>query len=270
MYNNNKPFCVYLHTSPSNKYYVGITCNKPTWRWGRNGVKYKNNEHFWNAIQKYGWENFKHEIIAGNLNENEAKKLEIELIERFQSNNPQYGYNHTKGGDGIYGYKKPEEQIKRGWKHTEETKRKMSEIAKERYVIKENNGMYGKHHKAETIELMRNKTFSEETRQKISEKAKLRVGELNSHYGKKHSEETKKLISNINKGRKGRTKIILQYSLEEEFLNEYNSLKEASDKLRINMGHISECCNGKRPQAGGYKWKYKEDIIWEQETKTNR
>ena len=38
MYNNNKPFCVYLHTSPSNKYYVGITSAKNVEnRWGKNG-----------------------------------------------------------------------------------------------------------------------------------------------------------------------------------------------------------------------------------------
>lgn len=28
---------------------------------------------------------------------------------------------------------------------------------------------------------------------------------------------------------------------------------------KINHGNISECCKGRRNQAGGYKWMYKED-----------
>lgn len=44
---------------------------------------------------------------------------EIEFIIKFQSNNSSYGYNLTDGGDGIVGFK-----------HTEETKKQMSESRK--------------------------------------------------------------------------------------------------------------------------------------------
>ena len=53
-------YCVYLHTSPTNKYYVGITKQNPLKRWA-NGRGYCKNKHFYKAILKYGWDNFQHE-----------------------------------------------------------------------------------------------------------------------------------------------------------------------------------------------------------------
>ena len=54
-------YVVYKHTTPSGKVYIGITGLKPERRW-RNGNGYKDNEHFYRAILKYGWDNIKHEI----------------------------------------------------------------------------------------------------------------------------------------------------------------------------------------------------------------
>jgi group I intron endonuclease len=103
-----------MHTSPSSKVYIGITSQEPLKRWG-NGIHYRMNKYFYKAIQKYGWENFKHEILFDNLTEKEAKQNEIELIATHKSNNRKFGYNLTKGGDGIKGYA-----------HTEKTKTKIS------------------------------------------------------------------------------------------------------------------------------------------------
>ena len=84
-------FCVYIHISPSNKKYVGITSRKPSLRWsGGNG--YKNNEHFYRAIQKYGWGNFQHLIVAKNLTKEEACKAEIDLIKKSILNNSLVSY----------------------------------------------------------------------------------------------------------------------------------------------------------------------------------
>ena len=53
----NKVFYVYIHKSPSCKYYVGITSKcRVQDRWD-NGNGYKNCPAFYNAILKYGWEN---------------------------------------------------------------------------------------------------------------------------------------------------------------------------------------------------------------------
>lgn len=36
----------------------------------------------------------------------------------------------------------------------------------------------------------------------------------------------------------------------------FSSLREASRELNIYISSISECCNGKRKTAGGYKWQF--------------
>lgn len=58
-----------------------------------------------------------------------------------------------------------------------------------------------------------------------------------------------------------RAKIIEQYTKDEIFIRTYNSLKEASEKTGIPQNNISQCCHLKRHTAGGFKWKYEEDII---------
>ena len=38
-------------------------------------------------------------------------------------------------------------------------------------------------------------------------------------------------------------------------IKEYSTLSSASKENKISIGNISECCQGKRKTAGGYKWK---------------
>ncbi len=52
-------------------------------------------------------------------------------------------------------------------------------------------------------------------------------------------------------------KPIIQYDLNENFIKEWDSLKDASVSLNINTGGISQCCMGYINSAGGYKFKYK-------------
>lgn len=110
-YRENNNWTVYIHIAPkemTNKendmYYVGITSQIPQKRWA-NGKGYKKNIHFWNAIQKYGWDNMEHEIVASNLTKSEACEFEKVLIKNLHSNKVQYGYNKTVGGEGrVYEY----------------------------------------------------------------------------------------------------------------------------------------------------------------------
>lgn len=174
-------YCVYVHVTPSNKRYIGITCQNPIYRWG-NGHNYKNNLHFYNAILKYGWDNIRHEILFTNLTKEEACQKEIELIARYKSNNPEFGYNHSTGGElsrtGC-----------RGHHLSEETKEKLRQAN------------LGKKASEETREKLRGRTpwnkgkpWSEEVRQRLSEVQKTKTGENSPRYGKKHSEETKQKI----------------------------------------------------------------------------
>lgn len=88
---------VYLHIFPNNKKYVGITKQEVNKRWS-NGKHYKN-QMVGNAIKKYGWDNIEHKIVATNLNKQDACKLEQELIKKYKSNQKEYGYNLSIGGD---------------------------------------------------------------------------------------------------------------------------------------------------------------------------
>lgn len=105
----DKKHTVYIHIVPRtiskydhDKYYVGITKHKPENRWN-SGKGYKSNAYFTNAINKYGWDNIEHQIIANNLTKEEATNFEIKLISLLQSNNLQYGYNLNSGGGGGNG-----------------------------------------------------------------------------------------------------------------------------------------------------------------------
>ena len=81
------------------------------------------------------------------------------------------------------------------------------------------------------------------------------------------SEATKKAISDGLKGhsvseecRAKLSKKIMQFTKSGEFLREWSSMNEASRQLKINCGNICNCCNGKYKSAGGYIWKYAEDL----------
>lgn len=157
-------YTVYIHISPSQKYYVGITSQEVSRRW-RNGDGYKT-QSFYRAIEKYGWDNIQHEIVASNLTKEEAENFEIRLINELHSNQKKYGYNIDRGGSG-------------GERLSEETKRKLSEIMKG-----SNHPLYGKH-------------LSAKTRQKIRDSQR---GEKGYWYGKKHSQETIEKMKNSHIG----------------------------------------------------------------------
>lgn len=153
--------CVYMHTSPSGKRYIGITSKKPEYRWNH-GNGYKSNKHFYSAILKYGWSNFKHEIVVDNLEYKDACLLEQELIAKYNTRDPANGYNNSVGGEsGALGVKQSAETI---------AKRRASRVYTSSWAK-------GKH-------------FTEEHRRKISE----------SNKGKKVSPETRKKMSDAKKG----------------------------------------------------------------------
>ena len=92
-------YYVYRHVNKINgKQYIGITKRKPIERWGSDGSKYKSTPHFYNAILKYGWDNFEHEILYSNLSKERACEIEIELIQKYQTQNRELGYNIMDGG----------------------------------------------------------------------------------------------------------------------------------------------------------------------------
>lgn len=96
-------FKVYIHRNLiNNKVYIGQTCNSLKGRSGKNGKNYKRNSYFWNDIEKYGWDNFEHEVVYDDLSSEEANRIESELIKLYNSNDYEFGYNNTSGGGNRY------------------------------------------------------------------------------------------------------------------------------------------------------------------------
>lgn len=95
-----RKYCVYCHTNTVNgKKYIGLTKQSPNRRW-RNGTGYSKQIIFNNAIQKYGWENFSHEILKNFLLREEAIEYEQHYINDLNTIVP-YGYNSTFGGESF-------------------------------------------------------------------------------------------------------------------------------------------------------------------------
>ena len=142
MSNEQKEYIVYCHTNKINgKKYIGITCQTVNERWGRHGEKYKSRK-FGNAIRKYGWENFTHEILFTGLSANKAKEIEKELIEKYNTFGKN-GYNSTKGGDGVAGFKfseKSRKKMSNSAKNRTDDRSKSEEYKKSRSIICKSKG----------------------------------------------------------------------------------------------------------------------------------
>jgi len=124
-------------------------------------------------VSKYGIENF-NVIILDFCDVNALNEKEIYYISQFQSNNKKYGYNLSSGGNsGMVGYK-----------HSEETRRKVSESKKGWKMSDAQREFISKLHTGKVV--------SEETRKKIS---KANSGINHYFFGKKHTEESIKKMT---------------------------------------------------------------------------
>ena len=93
-----RDYIVYAHINKVNrKIYIGKTNRSLKYRSGANGKGYKNCSTFYKAIEKYGWENFEHIVLIDKLTKEESEIFEGELIKKYRSINPQFGYNTQPG-----------------------------------------------------------------------------------------------------------------------------------------------------------------------------
>lgn len=228
-------YTVYMHITPSNKRYVGITSKSVEKRFGSNGCLYRN-QIFDRAIRKYGWNNIEHIIVQTNLTKEQAKQLEIELIAKYDTTNPKFGYNLSIGGDIpiITGQHHTDETKQKIGKsnsckvRTEETKRRISNSVKElwkteEYKKKQSERVISEGSKLKMSEAHKGKRHTKEQIEKI------RLGNL----GKHQSEETKRLLSDI----------VRQHHLKEKELgikrNYNNDSSKTADTRWYNNGIIN-------------------------------
>lgn len=221
-------YTVYQHRNKINgKIYIGITMQTPEQRW-RHGEGYKSSPHFYAAIQKYGWDNFEHNILFQNLTKEEACKKEQELIAKYNSMNREYGYNSTSGGDIFV--------------MNEETKQKISQS-----LMGNKNGLghpCSEEKKKKISEAQKGRRLTEEHKQKLSEAAK-----------KRHTPCSEQAKENIRKASHKKPVYC------EELNKVFESVQECSRQLGIPATNISKLCNGRGKTLKGYHLKYYDDTI---------
>ena len=244
----NDKYCVYMHTNKINgKKYVGQTCNSTTNRWHR-GKGYKKCTYFWNAIQKYGWDNFEHEIIASNLTKEEADNFEKLLIRKLDLTNKEKGYNLRSGGS--HG------------EHSEETKQKLREASLSKTVSKETREKISKATKGENNPFY-GKKHTEDTKEKIRlSHIGVMTGSQNPNFnGRCCTEEWRKKQSESHRGQNSGkdnygAKSVTQYDKNYNTICVWDCIQDAANNLKINQAHIVSCCKGRRKTTGGFIWKY--------------
>ena len=171
-----RKYSVYTITCLINKkIYIGYTKHSIQHRFKQhiNKSKYNVINKFLNAIRYYGSENFRVELLISVNNKEDALKNEVRFINEY--NSIKNGYNTSKGGtDGSTGQKK-------GYILSEGHKKN---ISLNHHDIKgERNPFYGKKHTEESkkklSEALKGRVFTEEWREKLSEANK------GKHIGKK-------------------------------------------------------------------------------------
>jgi len=176
---------IYKITNKINgKIYIGQTTTSIKDRW-KSHCKRKDRPGISHAIQKYGKENFTIEEIDGANSLSELNYLEEHYIYTYNSLAPN-GYNLTSGGKNA--------------KHSDETKKKMSESAKVKIFTEEHRRNIAKSSTGRANN--KGKVFSEEWKRNmsISHKGLKRSDEtkkkmIQARLGFKHTEETKRKIS---------------------------------------------------------------------------
>ena len=226
---NQNNFTVYMHINKINaKKYIGITGRKPEDRWhGGNG--YCRNNHFYRAIQKYGWDNFEHKILYTNLSKEDAIEKEKELIKEYNTTNRDFGYNIGFGGEGVNSLsEESREKLRKaniGRKLTDETKKKISDS---RIGVK--NWRYGK---------------------KLPEWHKEVL--LKANIGRKKTEKEIESIIDT----KGY--ITFQYNMQGDFVNSFRSTGEAARYLGIHRSGIKSCCDKRIASNHNFIFRYEKD-----------
>jgi group I intron endonuclease len=223
-------YCVYKHTSPNGKVYIGITCRNPAVRWN-GGKGYEKNPHFYRAICEYGWDSFRHEILFAGLSKSEACEKEVELISEYNSNDANFGYNLSSGGEcGAKGVKYSEERktaISERFKKIERTAEWRANISD---ALKGNTNCKGKAKSAEHVKKV-----------------------VSANKGKKRTEEQRRRIS---EGHKGQIPSNTKKVTCVETGVQYDSIKEASLATGIAKESICRACKGSLGKAGAFHWKY--------------
>lgn len=225
-------FIIYKYASPSGGIYIGQTSKSIDQRALKNGrgylTKNKESEEFLqpaiaNAIIKYGWDNFKKEVLFDNLTSEEADQKERELIELYKGGGKKC-YNIASGGKGVPGVN--EHKIKQY--------SLKGEFIREWDSIKEAEEFLNIPHAQANI-------------------SACCLGKKHRAYGYiwRYSDSNLE-IRPLPPYRAP----IDQFTKEGDYISTYPTIREASRITKIHESGIGNCIKGRAKTAGGYVWKF--------------
>ena len=249
-------YIIYLATNlVNNKKYIGQTTKE---RFEERQLEHlfdtfhlSNNVAFHNAIKKYGYENFKFEIIEENVSKQDIDSREQYWIAHYNTYihaKNSNGYNETLGGQGTHGYI-----------FTEADKQKMSIKQKQYWKnLKENNPT----EYSRLCELRRQnklgKKWDEQSRKKLSESCK---GKIPWNKGKKGSQ------AGWNKGTSTLPPVLMIDKETGQVLNTFVNVYEAArcvfpeKVIRTTSTRIFSVCKADKGIAYGYVWRFKTNYL---------
>lgn len=259
-------YCVYKHTTPNGKVYIGQTKTGVENRW-KNGKGYTCHRHgfFWKAIEKYGWDSIEHEVLYSDLTKEFADYYEQYFIEIYKSTDKRYGYNCQSGGS-------------RNYKYTRASKENISNGLKKRYrekgfpkasldVLNKNRAKQARrivqydldgHIIAEYNSAFEASKCTGISNQKINQVVRdpKRNRQTGGYMWRYKEEATDKIEPYINK------RPCNQYDIKGNFIKQWNDVKEADKSFSRDSkrNNIEKCCDGTGYKtAYGYMWKYSDE-----------
>ncbi|MGG3889605.1 GIY-YIG nuclease family protein [Metabacillus fastidiosus] len=160
----------------NNKIYIGSSINiKKRWQAHKSylNINQHSNRYLQNAWNKYGEENFKFKVIDNFIDQSLILLREQYWIDYFQSADEECGYNISPTAGNLMGFK-----------HSDETKRKISTRMKGKEKTSE--------HLANISNSLKGRKMSKEVKEKL----------LKANIGKKHTKEHREKISKHHYGKK--------------------------------------------------------------------
>ena len=216
-----------IENTVNGKVYIGQTIRSPQKRWSQHkqAMKYENgpqyNNHLYSAMRLYGLENFTFEVIE-NCDDSYLDEKEIYWIAQYNSNDADFGYNNTGGGQGqgaVVTRSVSQYDIEGCYIATYPS---ISEAARATggdsgYISEICHGHYGL--------------------------------AANSQWRFADDEPPEEFWRNS-------MRHVCQYDMDGDLITVYENAKEASDSTGVSYINILNCLSGHHMSTSGFQWRY--------------
>lgn len=231
-----RTYFIYKLTAPNGKIYIGQAININRRFSSYRNLNCKNQPKLYNSIKKYGWENFKKEILFdGVISQIQINEIETKYISKYIKN----GLNLCEIGSGG-NYKKGSEHF---------ASKSVLQINKKFEIVSEfESGTDAAEHNnipqsCISLSCRTNNPFS------------------HGYYWRFKEEYNKRELIDIVNSPHPSSERIIQLNKNGEFIRYWDSQYKASKELNINQANIWRVLNGEGMTCGGFKWIRELDYI---------